>query len=169
MADISFSCPECGGDISVDEKTSGMSVSCPLCSARISFAGARRITTEEKAGVKWEFRREQTVATVIKSSHGGGSPDGKGAPRPMPRMPERPVVTADASFRGELQPNGPTHKTYRVQGCLPVLAICIGAFVSICGTAAENNRTMTIGAVLVLGGIVWAAMARRISAWLRRG
>ncbi|MHB8834976.1 MAG: hypothetical protein ACYC9Y_04630 [Candidatus Methylomirabilia bacterium] len=140
MADKFFSCPVCGGDISLDEESSGKSVSCPRCASRITVTSAKKTGSGDQSGVNWTISREQTVATTIKSSHRGVFPDGKGAPRQM--TPPRSST---------------------VQGGLPVLSICSGVFVSWWGTTVQNDRAVSIGAVLALGGVAWGVVARRIS------
>ena len=169
MASISFNCPQCGTNISVDEKSSEMNIPCPFCSAQIEITSVKSTHTGEKSGVKWEVFKEQTLATTIKSSHCSESLDETGAPRLMSQMPRKRPLTASIAFGRETQPNAPKSKTFQVQGCLPVLAICIGAFISMCSTMFTDNTTSTIGPVLILAGIAWAVIAPRMSAWFERG
>lgn len=168
MADTCVSCPQCGNNIPVPENLgSKTSVSCPHCGSPITVTRVEKASAGEQKGLKWEYRSCRTVATTFKCSHSGGHVDGEGGP-PMTRRPGGKALTVNAVFREESQSNRPKSETYRVQGCLPVLLICIGAFVSFCDTAGSDFTTRPTGALLIIAGIVWGIAARRLSAWRKR-
>jgi antitoxin component YwqK of YwqJK toxin-antitoxin module/predicted RNA-binding Zn-ribbon protein involved in translation (DUF1610 family) len=80
MAEIDFVCPECGGNISADEKDSGMSVNCPLCNKDISIPFFDHTSPTEKSNIaitahketaNCPFCGEEILAVAVKCKHCG--------------------------------------------------------------------------------------------------
>ncbi len=111
MGDVSFNCPECGGNLSVDENGAGMTVPCPLCSKRIRIPRPQKtpatpppppLTAKQKETIDCPFCGEEILATAIKCKHCGEFLDGSVQPPPPtpPAVPapERTLWTAHTSI-----------------------------------------------------------------------
>ena len=78
-------------------------------------------------------------------------------------MPVKRTPLGYDPFRKETPPNIVTTRTFKVQGCLPVLVIGVGALVCLYGTTVTSDTVNIIGGALVLVGIGWAVLAGKMT------
>lgn len=51
MADLTFKCPHCQNDLSVDESGAGMTVDCPECNRKLNIPSPAKITTAKRGSI----------------------------------------------------------------------------------------------------------------------
>ena len=172
MADISFNCPECKGNLAVDDSAAGMTLSCPLCSKSIKVpsnaeSGAASGSNTNDS-VACPYCGEQILSTAIKCKHCGEFLDGR-SPLQQPRQYPAHLLQNNIDTKRRLpQAVELTAKKYKAQGCLAVIVIAIGLIIGMYGGAAPNSAAATIGGALFLIGLLWAIIVR-LMAWWDRG
>ena len=168
MTDISFDCPECGGNLKVDASGAGLTVPCPLCAKQITIPSPPATNSHTSETVSCPFCGEQILFTAIKCKHCGEFLDGREKPRQANYPQQLNIPTVQDPRRAKPQAIELTPKKYKAQGCLAVITICAGIVIVMIGSETKNDSGVAIGSLMFLFGLIWWVGAR-IMAWWERG